>query len=149
MFGFFLGEDLLAGLDQIEKILSGNAKPNRPRIASADYIAAYQAYLSKRGQIELTIKEWLEHLTISSENIKTGMDFLGDNISAALQLGDLSYASTEIDWLRTLLRSYDTPPQQLIAFMETYSHAVNQNINGQGKPIFEWLAKEVQRLKTP
>jgi hypothetical protein len=87
----------------------------------------------------LTIKQLLEPLAISPEDIKTGIQFLGDNISAALQLGDLSYVSTEVDWLRTLLKSYDTPPQQLIYFMETYSQAVDQNINGQGKPIYEGL----------
>jgi hypothetical protein len=32
--------------------------------------------------------------------------------------------------------------------METYSKAVNKNINGQGKPISEWLAREVEKLKT-
>jgi hypothetical protein len=53
-----------------------------------------------------------------------------------------------VDWLRTLLKSYDTPPQQLIYFMETYSQAVDQNINGQGKPIYEWLRAEVEKLKT-
>jgi hypothetical protein len=52
-----------------------------------------------------------------------------------------------VDWLRTLLQSYDTPPQQLIHFMEIYSQAVKENINGQGKPIFEWLSNEVEKLK--
>jgi MerR family transcriptional regulator, light-induced transcriptional regulator len=146
--GFFLGENLPEALDQIEKILDENAKPHRSKIASQDYIAAQQAFLSRRGQIELTIKQLLEPLAISPEDIKTGIQFLGDNISAALQLGDLSYVSTEVDWLRTLLKSYDTPPQQLIYFMETYSQAVDQNINGQGKPIYEWLRAEVEKLKT-
>jgi hypothetical protein len=46
------------------------------------------------------------------------------------------------------LNAYDTPPQQLIHFIEKYSEAVNQNINGQGKPISEWLTNEVEKLKT-
>jgi hypothetical protein len=31
--------------------------------------------------------------------------------------------------------------------MEIYSQAINKNINGQGKPIFEWLEKEIEKLK--
>jgi len=89
----------------------------------------------------------LEPLSIAPDNIKTGIQFLGENISAALQLGDMAHVSTEVDWLRTLLKSYDTPPQQLIYFMEAYSQAVDKNINGQGQPIAEWLAQEVKKLK--
>jgi hypothetical protein len=110
-------------------------------------VAAHQAFTSKRGQIELSFRQMLEPLFISPENIKTGVDFLGDNITAALQLGDISHVSTEVDWLRTLLQAYETDPRQLIHFMETYSAAVNKNINGQGKPIFQWLAGEVEKLE--
>jgi hypothetical protein len=61
----------------------------------------------------------------------------------------MSYVSAEVDWLKVLLQTHTShPEQQLIHFMETYSHAVDKNINGQGKPIFEWFAAEVQKLKT-
>jgi hypothetical protein len=84
---------------------------------------------------------------MSPEDIKTGIDFLGDYISAALQLGNINYVSAEIDWLRTLLQAHEESPDQLIHFMQTYSQAVNININGQGKPISDWLAAEVERLR--
>jgi hypothetical protein len=32
--------------------------------------------------------------------------------------------------------------------MQAYSEAVNRNINGQGKPIFEWFAAEVEKLSS-
>ena len=111
------------------------------------YAAAYQAFISKRLQIDMTVKELFETLSISPEDMNIGIHFLGENITAALQLGDMSYVSAEVDWLRSLLQSYDTPPQQLIHFMEVYSQAVDKNINGQGQPIFEWLASEVEKLK--
>jgi hypothetical protein len=53
-----------------------------------------------------------------------------------------------VEWLKVLLQSHETPPQQLIHFMESYSQAVDKNINGQGKPIFEWLDSEIQNLKS-
>lgn len=145
--GIFLGHNLPAAIEQVEMILSARIKPHQPKAASPSHIAAHQAFVSKRGQIELTFKELLDPLFIAPENIKTGTHFLGDNITAALQLGDMSHVSTEVDWLRNLLQAHDTPPQQLIHFMETYSQAVNKNINGQGQPIFEWLASEVEKLK--
>jgi len=145
--GSFLGYDLIAALDEIEVLLNNRVKQNQLKTASQMYAAAHQAFVSKRDQIDLTVKESLEPLSISNEDINTGIYFLGENITAALQLGNMAYVSAEVDWLRTLLQSYETPPQQLIQFMETYSQAVNNNINGQGKPVIEWLAAEIEKLK--
>jgi MerR family transcriptional regulator, light-induced transcriptional regulator len=145
--GFFLGDNLSSAIDQVELVLDRRIKEPAPKPASPEYMAAHQAFTSKRGQIELSFRQMLEPLFISPENLKTGVDFLGDNITAALQLGDMSHVSTEVDWLKTLLQSYDTDPRQLVHFMETYSAAVNKNINGQGRPIFQWLASEVEKLQ--
>jgi methanogenic corrinoid protein MtbC1 len=145
--GYFLGSEVASAVNGIESLLTGNAKPHKNKIASQMHIAAHEAYQSKRTQIELSLKQMLEPLAISPENIQTGIHFLGDNITAALQLGDMSYVSTEVDWLKTLLQSHETPPQQLIYFMESYSRAVDKNINGQGKPIFEWFSAEVEKLR--
>jgi MerR family transcriptional regulator, light-induced transcriptional regulator len=146
--GYFLGHDLLSALDQIEVLLNKKLRAPQPRPASPAHIAAHQAFVSRRGQIELTLHEWIEPLSLAPDNIKTGIHFLGENITAALQLGDMSYVSREVDWLKTLLQFHEAQPEQLIYFMETYSAAVNKNINGQGKPIFEWFAAEVEKLQT-
>jgi methanogenic corrinoid protein MtbC1 len=145
--GYFLGHDLPSALDQIEVLLSRKLKAPQPRTASPAHIAAHQAFVSKRSQIELTLREWIEPLSIAPENIKSGIHFLGENITAALQLGDMSYVSNEVEWLKVLLQFHAAQPEHLIHFMETYSAAVDQNINGQGQPIFEWFAAEVEKLR--
>ena len=145
--GYFLGHDLLAALDQIEVLLNKKLRPPQPRSASPAHVAAHHAFVSKRGQIELTLHEWIEPLSMAPDNIKTGIHFLGENITAALQLGDMSLVSSEVEWLKVLLQFHEAQPEQLIHFMETYSAAVNKNINGQGEPIFEWFAAEVEKLR--
>jgi DNA-binding transcriptional MerR regulator len=145
--GYFLGHDLLAALDQIEVMFNKKLRPPQPRSASPAHIAAHQAFVSKRGQIELTLREWIDPLSMTPETIKTGIHFLGENITAALQLGDMSYVSSEVEWLKVLLQFHQAEPEQLIHFMETYSAAVNKNINGRGKPIFDWFAAEVEKLR--
>jgi MerR family transcriptional regulator, light-induced transcriptional regulator len=145
--GHYLGHQLPSAVEQVELILDHRIKEPASRPASPEYAAAHQAFVSKRGQIELTFRQMLEPLFISPENINIGLDFLGDNITAALQLGDMSHVTAEVDWLRTLLQAYETDPRQLIHFMETYSAAVNKNINGQGRPIFQWLASEIEKLQ--
>lgn len=145
--GYYLGNTLNSAIDEIELVLGKKVKQPQPKPASPVYLAAHQAFLSKRGQIDLTVRQSLEPLAIAPDNIKTGTHFLGENITAALQLGDMSPVSTEVDWLKMLLQFHQDQPEHLIYFMETYSNAVNQNINGQGKPIVEWLAAEVEKLR--
>ncbi|HKG53300.1 MAG TPA: hypothetical protein VKB04_03505, partial [Anaerolineales bacterium] len=145
--GYFLGPELDTALDEIETILTTKTKHFQPKAASQIYIAAHQAYVSRRPQIELTIKETLEPLSISPEEIRTSIYFLGENITAALQLGDMSHVSAEIDWLKGLLQSHGSPKGQLVRFMQAYSEAVAKNINGQGQPIYEWFAHEAEKLK--
>lgn len=146
--GYFLGHDLPSAVEQIELLLERKLKQRTPKVASSVYATAHQAFVARRGQIELTFQQMLEPLAIAPDDIKLGLHFLGNNIAAALQLGDMSHVSTEVNWLKVLLQMHNAAPQQLIHFMQTYSEAVNKNINGQGKPIFEWLAAEVEKLRT-
>ncbi|HEX6271119.1 MAG TPA: B12-binding domain-containing protein [Anaerolineales bacterium] len=144
--GYFLGNDLNTALEEIEVILNGKMRQRQPRAASQVYAAAYQAFVSKRAQINITVKETLEPLSISPEDIETATHFLGENITAALQLGDMAHVSAEIDWLKGLLQSHGSPEGQLVHFLQTYSRAVDKNIDGQGQPILEWLSLEAQKL---
>jgi hypothetical protein len=146
--GYFLGNDLPAALEEIEIILGGNARSPQPAGVTQAYAAAHQAFLSKQPQIDLTVRQSLEPLAISPEDIQTAIHFLGENILAALQLGDMAHVSAEIDWLQGLLRSHGSSDSQLAHFMQAYSHAIDRSINGQGKPIFEWIEAEVQRLNS-
>ena len=148
MPGFFLGNDIGNTMEEIESILKSKSIPAAAKAASHGHIAAHQAYLSRRTKIEATLKESLQPLAISPDEIDTGIHFLGDQIAAALQLGDMSHATSEIDWLRTLLASHSAQPEQFVNFMELYADTVYSNINGQGSPISEWLAAEVQKLKS-
>ncbi len=145
--GHFLGNDLTSAVDGISLLLRNKGKQPEPIPASSVYSAAHHAYETKRPQIELTVRQWLEPLSIAPDDIETGIHFLGANITAALQLGDMSYVSAEVDWLKALLQAHASNPEQLVHFMEVYSRAVDKNINGQGKPIFEWFSAEIQKLK--
>lgn len=145
--GHFLGNILAPAVENIEVILNEKMKIQPSKALSLLYVTTYAAFVSKRTQIELTFKELLEPYSLSAEDIKTGIYFLGENIAAALQLGNMSHVSAEIDWLKGLLQAHGSPEGQLAHFMQTYSQAVNKTINGEGQPIYEWLDSEVEKLK--
>lgn len=145
--GYFLGRDLTSALDQIDLLLNKKLKLPSLKAASTSYVTAHEAFVAQRGQIELTLKKSIEHFSLAPSNVQTGIYFLGENIQAGLQLGDMSYVSAEVEWLKTLLQFHEAQPEQLIYFMQAYAAAVKKNLNGQGKLILEWLAGEVEKLR--
>ncbi len=133
-----------SSLETVEKILQAKIKPNPITAISQEYVVAHQAFISKRTHIEGTVKETIPPAA-QSEGLNTGIQFLGDNITAALQLGDMELVTDEMEWLKTLLQSHERPPQELADFMENYAHAVDKHINGQGEPIKAWLKTQASR----
>jgi len=145
--GHYLGNDVSASLEEVEHILSGKRKTTQVQSASQEYVAAHQFFISKRADIEMTLRSLINPLAVSREGFQTGIQFLGDNIVAALQLGDMDHVSNEMDWVKFLLHAYQRPDDELIDFMGAYGKAVNKHINGSGQPINDWLKAETQKLK--
>jgi len=137
--GYHLGDSLTSSLDTVEKLLQTKVKPHLLKVTTQEYVAAHQAFISKRTHIDSTIKELIQSLPIKAEELDTGIQFLGDNIAAALQLGDMELVTDEMEWVKTLLQSHQRPPEELAYFMKTYSQAVDKHINEQGTPIKTWL----------
>lgn len=146
ILGHHLGDSLTASLDTVETLLQARSKPTQTRSLSQSYVEAQQAFTSKRIHIESAIKENLPPAA-HSEGFDKGIRFLGDNIAAALQLGDIEYVTAEMEWVKVLMNSRQRPPEELAYFMETYSQAVDNHINGSGTPIKDWLKMQSQSVK--
>lgn len=144
--GSFLGAHLPDAVENVEAGLRRRWKPNDPAVPSRSYVSTHRAFLASQGMIEMTFEQLLDPRSRSQENIKTGMHFLSQNIAAALQLGDLAHVSSEIEWLKGLLKTHGGEPELLTYFMEIYTQAVNQTMDGQGRYISEWLARELEKL---
>ncbi len=137
--GHFLGATIENSMDEIERLLKGQVEEKTPKTVSEAHIAALHGFNSKRALIENAFKNHLQPLSISPEELNNGIHFLGNSIAAALQLGDMEHVSEELDWLKTLLKAYNRPSQELSRFMQVYSNAIDEQINGQGDPIKKWL----------
>ncbi len=137
--GYFLGKSLELSIQEVEDILKGKDSTRELKTVSQKYLVALHAFVAKRSRIESTIKEHIQPLIVAPENLNTGIHFLGNNIAAALQLGELDHLSDEMEWLKSLLQMHEGKPQELNYFMKAYSDAVNEHINGQGESIQTWL----------
>ena len=145
--GHHLGNDVASSVSEVETILNKVRKPVQIKTASQEYVAAHQFFLSKRADIEMTLRTLIAPLGISSEDYQTGINFLGNNIAAALALGNMNHVSDEMDWVKYLLHAYNQPEEELAKFMNAYAKAVDKHINGSGRPIYEWLASEIKKIR--
>jgi len=144
--GRFLGASINDSIDAVETLLHEPLQPHEARAIPTECLAALAAFNAQRLHIESSIREMVPP-TMNAEGINTGIHFLGDNIAAALSLGDMDHVSQEMEWLKTLMHAHNRPPQELADFMQGYSHAVDRHINGVGAPIKAWLQDQARQLQ--
>ena len=139
--GHFLGETIEAAIGKIESLVTAPSKSPEAEAIAEEYISALVSFQSRRPQIEATLIQSVGALGFSMDVMETATKFLGENLAAALKLGDVTLIDSEIDWVTTLLKSNHIPEKTLHDYMALYAGAVNQHINGAGKPLIGWLRK--------
>ncbi len=146
----FLGQEISDSIETVERLLEENTPAGQLQTQPIpqECMVAHQFFLSRRPEIEATLRQLVQPLTISPGNLTSGIAHLGNIISASLRLGAMTYASGEIEWLKTLMKTHGQPSQELIGFLKSYAHAVEQHLNGAGHPIFEWLLSEIDKLQS-
>jgi MerR family transcriptional regulator, light-induced transcriptional regulator len=137
--GHYLGATLDISIEEIQTQITRPTQSLAVLELSHEYATALEFFKSHRQQIEVAFFQAVRQNRFSSEALETPTRFMGDNILAALQLGDLSFMNEELDWVRSLLKSNNIPEQALEMYMQLYADAVHQYINGAGKPITDWL----------
>ncbi len=63
------------------------------------------------------------------------------NIGAALALGDMDFAGTDIDWIKGLLGNRGQPAHLLRDYLITYHQAAKEHLDERGEPVVAWLDK--------
>jgi MerR family transcriptional regulator, light-induced transcriptional regulator len=139
--GHYLGATLDVSIEEIQALVTRPTKSPAVEEPSQEFVTALEHFKSHRQQIEVTLFQAISRSKFIPKAIDTSTQFLGDNIIAALQLGDLSLIDGEIDWVKSLLKSNNIPEQALGMYMQLYANAVLQNIDGAGKPVTDWLNK--------
>jgi MerR family transcriptional regulator, light-induced transcriptional regulator len=137
--GHYLGDTLDAGIEKIETLLI--SRPDAPQIVSPsnEYTQTLRSFALKRPLIENSINEQILPFSDTPEHITDANIFMGDNIIAALQLGDLHFIDSELDWLETLIKVNHLPPQAVSGYLKTYASALERHMPEHGRKISDWL----------
>jgi hypothetical protein len=82
---------------------------------------------------------------VSSAQVTLANREMGDDIIAALKLGDASLLSAEVDWLAGLSTDDRIPQDALRRYLERYYQAAQSRLDERGRPLLDALRQVVDR----
>lgn len=138
--GHFLGESLPESINMVEQLVA-NPIPV-PAAAGLDekYLALARRFREKRVQIEERLMEMLREGNLSIEHIDEANTYFGNRLSAALELGDITFLEVDMDWVKRLLASRQIAASQMYPYLTAYSQAAAETMGDGSAPITGWIA---------
>lgn len=138
----FLGNDLRAVPQVVDHLLSNPQPAPQAELASPVYELALEQYAAQRAAIEADILESLSGLDVPIRYLKNANHNLGDNIQAALSLGDINLLNNDLEWVNGLLINfhYRMPAEVMKPYMEAYRQAAESHLDARGKLLLDWFA---------
>ena len=146
--GHFLGEQIQDSVQTVGKILTFDPPAQAGQTISETYAKATAVYRQKRAAIEAETWQGMAPSNIPYEHISMANTHLSDDIMAALHLGDMAYLGTQIDWTKQLIDNYEMPSNWLKFYLDAYHQAADKHLNGNGRPIVNWLNDVKSHLET-
>jgi methylmalonyl-CoA mutase cobalamin-binding subunit len=146
--GHFLGEQMGDAVPALESLMSNPIPvPSVERTPEA-LLQARAAFEESKALIEADVAHSLRSQGIGHHHLALANRELGQNIDAALALGDLRFLGTDIEWIAGLLRHYRLPPEALHAYLAVYHREAATHLDERGQPIVAWLGEMLRAQGT-
>jgi hypothetical protein len=143
MPGYFLGEGLRGAPEAIETLLE--SPPPLPEVAATApaYQAALTHFQERRALIEAYVHQHGHTDLLTTTYLSNANEDLGDNIEAALTLGDMDLLWANMSWVQGLLMNYHyrMPEAEMGQYMAVYRAGAENYLDERGQPILDWLSK--------
>jgi DNA-binding transcriptional MerR regulator len=142
--GHYLGDRLELAIERVDALLASHAGSVVALAPSAEYAQALQVFAARRAFVESDLNEIIHASGGGTAYLTIAHKFMGDNILAALQLGEITFLDSEIDWLNVLLEAQNVPPNAVYSYLASYSAAVSRQVGPDGALVTAWLDARVR-----
>jgi DNA-binding transcriptional MerR regulator len=145
--GHYLGDELIAAISSIENLLTGPMPPIESGAEPDRFSEPISHFIEKKHLIEVqTLKDIKSKIgrNIPLKYFQEANDYLAEDIIAALSLGDLSLAGSNITWVESLMANRDVSDELLVNYLLAYYHAAQTHLDKPGLPVIDWLASIIQ-----
>ncbi len=145
--GYFLGESLEGAVQVINQIMTFNSPIPNPESSSNVYKGTLSHYRSQYPLIEMDAWQAISENGIPYEYVADTNTRLSEAIIAAMNLGEIEYVNTEIDWTHQLICNYGISTDWQVEYFTAYRCAVDKHLNGAGSAIVECLNNAITRFE--
>lgn len=138
--GYFLGDDLQAAPQLVAQLINIAKPAPAAALTAPTYRQALEQFTNKRAVIEAEVLNNLSELDIPLKYLKNANRDLGNNIVAALTLGNIELLAANIEWIQGLLVNYHYPMPEhtLKSYLAVYRQVGDGYLDG---PVKTWLAQ--------
>ena len=137
--GHYLGDRLEESLDTLEALLASPSPAPSPAPIAKETASLLTLFLERRARIDAQLLAEIPPNAIPAEQLRSGIDNLGQAIADGLSLGDLDLVATELAWVKGLIAHAKVPAERLTAFLRAYARALEDQIGSEGRPVVAWL----------
>ena len=124
--GYFLGYDLSAVPQVLERLLKNPPALPVPPPLSPEYITAMAGFQEKEGLIASKVQVALQDGSVNLRHLEEANLNLSRAILSALRLGDIRFLDHSVGWLNGLLENYGLSPELADQYYSAFRQAVQQ-----------------------
>lgn len=147
--GHFLGSQISQAPKVIEQLLVTQPPLPRSKRPSEGHTETLAHFHRRLGLIEATVWDAISANNAHFDNINEANTYLGQNIKAALMLGNMDFIGSDIAWIEGLLVNYKLPVEQLHGYLRIYHQAATKHLhNVTGAPVIRWLETIIGSIET-
>ena len=111
--------------------------------------ASAAAFHEKRPILELALIDQLRTASLLNPQVSDAMTRFGDELQAALDLGDPALVEADLEWVGFLLSKRDISNDHMTPFLLNYRQAVEVALGLHCQPITAWFDAYTARRKEP
>ena len=137
--GTFLGQQLRDVPGVVDRLVRSPALPVDIEQPPDTYEEVRLEYLRNQAQIDAYIVENISLANTPYNHIALANLHLGQNIEAALELGEISYLGEDISWVRGLLGYHSLPEDLIDTYIDSYIEALKHIMGDRGSLISDYL----------
>ena len=138
--GIYLGDTIEGSLFEIERLLTiPNPSQTAARVTETreDLVELYR---ENRPLIETELYKIMEIHNGEIDHFQTANEFFGDELIAAMALGNPAYMEADLEWVQKLMTRRRIPAKELIPYLIAYREAVGKVIGREGAIITKWIS---------
>lgn len=139
--GNYLGSDLQAAPRQVELLINQKVKNGEVQPVSIVYQETLDHFTRQRSAIEADVLRCMAGHDLAIGYLKNANQDFGDNIQAALKLGDIHFLEANVQWVHGLLANfhYRMPFEAVEPYLSAYKEAAEKHLDERGQLLIEWL----------